>query len=247
MLYNNPQPAAKAIIEVYKEVEDPLYLEEAKARGHTFKRSLEQLHGFVTPPGKLLDVGCYTGAFMESAHAGGWDVSGVELSSWAAGIAGKLELGPVYNNPLAEVPVEPGSFDVITLWDVIEHLTHPASVMQDVSRLLKPGGILAFSTHMVDSWAVRLLGKRYPFFMDMHLIHFSRATVRRLLQEQGYETMEIMTHRRILKTGYFMEKLAGKMPVGKGLVRSLAGKPFLADRFIGIGCLGLVNIFARKN
>ncbi len=247
MVYNNPQPDPAELLNIYKDVEDPLYLEETKAREYTFKRSLDQLHHFIKPPGKLLDIGCYTGAFMQVAGAEGWEVSGLEISTWAADIARKAQKGPVYEVTLDQLPLASGSFDVITSWDVMEHLPQPAAFLQNAANLLKPGGILAFSTHMVDSWAVRLLGTRYPFFMDMHLVHFSRSTVKQILEDQDYELLRIASHHRILRTGYFLEKLAVKVPIGRSFIKWLSRKKWISNRLIRIGLLGLVNIFARKN
>jgi SAM-dependent methyltransferase len=241
MLYNNPQPHPETLLDIYKEVEDPLYLEESGARERTFERSLEQLHGYIHPPGKLLDVGCYTGSFMQVAKRRGWDVFGMELSGWAADAARKTETGPVYSVPLDRLPVPPGTFDVVTFWDVMEHLADPKGFLNDIAKLVKPGGLIGFSTHMTDSWAVKLMGTKYPFFMDMHVVHFSRVTVRRVLEEQGFELLGIAAHRRILRLGYFLEKLAAKIPV----VRPLSKWKWLSERYIRIGLLGLVNIFAR--
>lgn len=250
MVYTNPQPAAEKLIDIYKAVEDPLYEDESAARERTFLRSLKQLHRFRQPPGRMLDVGCYTGVFMKVAAQSGWKVDGLELSDWAAKKAQQGGWGTVFQQPIETIPT-PGPYqlyDVVTLWDVIEHLVQPSEVLQEAGRLLKPGGVLAISTHMVDSWAVRLLGTRYPFFMDMHLVHFSQSTMKRLLQQNGYEWLGCKAHRRILRVGYFLEKLNHKMkfrPV-RGLVRGLSRWEWLAGRFIGIGLLGLVNIFARK-
>jgi 2-polyprenyl-3-methyl-5-hydroxy-6-metoxy-1,4-benzoquinol methylase len=248
MVYNNPQPNPDTLLQIYKEVEDPAYLEETEARERTFKRSIDQLHQFLQPPGKLLDIGCYTGVFMETAAAEGWQVQGVALSSWAVNIARKSGVGTVYETPLHQLPLPKESFDVITLWDVIEHLTHPKDMLKNVNHLLKPGGVLAFSTHMVDSLAVRLMGKRYPFFMEMHVVHFSRATTAQMLADQGFELLKIRPHPRILRTGYFLEKLSHKIKIQPvhSLLKWLAGKQRISNRFIRIGLLGLVNIFARK-
>jgi 2-polyprenyl-3-methyl-5-hydroxy-6-metoxy-1,4-benzoquinol methylase len=248
MVYNNPQPDPDTLLRIYKQVEDPLYLEETGAREQTFKRSIDQLHRFIQPPGKLLDVGCYTGVFMKTAAAEGWEVEGVELSSWAANIARESSVGTIYETPLDQLSVPGESFDVITLWDVIEHLTHPKDMLKNVNHLLKPGGIAAFSTHMTDSLAVRLMGTRYPFFMEMHVTHFSRATAVRMLEEQGFELLKIKSHPRILRTGYFLEKLYHKIKIQPvhSLVKWMAKKRWVSNRFIRVGLLGLVNIFARK-
>jgi 2-polyprenyl-3-methyl-5-hydroxy-6-metoxy-1,4-benzoquinol methylase len=248
MVYNNPRPQPETLLQVYEKVEDPLYREESAARELTFQRSLNLLHRFRQPPGKLLDVGCYTGVFMKVAAAAGWQTTGVELSAWAADIAQKNGIGIVYQKPLDQLPLPLESFDVITLWDVMEHLTHPVAMVKNAHRLLKPGGILAFSTHMVDSAAARLLGTKYPFFMEMHVVHFSRSTAARLLKEQGFEVLRIQSHPRILRIGYLLEKLSYKVkiPLLHGFINWLKTKKWIAHRFTRIRLVGLVNIYAKK-
>jgi len=248
LLFSNPQLDPNQVLEIYRAVEDPLYQEEAAAREQTFARSLYQLQKLTVPPGKLLDVGCYTGVFMKLAAAKGWTVTGVELSVWAAAIARQAGYGPVHSLTLEAAGLELASFDVITLWDVIEHLSHPAAMLKHVHGLLKPGGIVAISTHLVDSFAARLLGSRYPFFMDMHLVHFSRPTLNRMLSECGFEVLTYRRHFRVLRLGYFLDKLE-KRARSRGLKKSsrwLSGREFLRKRFVVIAFLGLTNVFARK-
>jgi SAM-dependent methyltransferase len=248
MVYNNPQPEPAELLNIYKNVKDPLYLEEVQARECTFKRSLDQVHRFTKPPGKILDVGCFTGTFMKVAAAEGWEVEGVELSSWAAGIARKAGIGTIYEHPLEQLSLPKNRFDVITLWDVIEHVVQPVDMLKAAGSLLKPGGILAFSTHMVDSMAARLLGKRYPFFMELHLVHFSRSTAVRMLNEQGYELLDIKSHHRIVRIGYFLEELSWRVknPNIRSFIKRISTGNRLAERFIRIGLLGMVNVFSRK-
>ncbi len=252
LLFNDPQPDPALLRQLYSQVEDQSYLSESGGRERTFARSLAQLHSLPhqlsRPPGRLLDIGCYTGVFMGVAAEAGWQVEGVELSSWAATIARDRGLGVVYSQPVEQLDLAAGSFDVITLWDVVEHLGDPLAMLRVVQRLLKPGGVVAFSTHMVDSAAVRLLGRRYPFFMEMHLVHFGRNTVRQLLHQAGFATPEIRPHRRVLRLGYLFDKVRHRLPlpVVSPLLRWLAASRWLADRHIGIGLLGLVNIFSKK-
>jgi cyclopropane fatty-acyl-phospholipid synthase-like methyltransferase len=248
LLFSNPQLDPKQVLDIYRAVEDPLYQEEASARELTFARSLRQLQRLAAPPGRLLDVGCYTGVFMKLAVLEGWTVTGVELSAWAAAIARRNGHGQVHSLALDEACLEPGSFDVITLWDVIEHLSHPAAMLKNVHKLLKPGGIVAVSTHLVDSFAARLLGGRYPFFMDMHLVHFSRPTLHRMLTECGFEVLACRRHFRVLRLGYFLDRLEkrARLLALKKIYRWLSRWNFLRKRFIVIGSLGLANVFARK-
>jgi SAM-dependent methyltransferase len=248
LFFNNPQLDPEQVLGVYRIVEDPIYQEETAAREQTFARSLRQLQKLAAPPGKLLDVGCYTGVFIKLAAKEGWTVTGVELSTWAAAIARQDGYGQVHSLALDETDLEPMSFDVITLWDVIEHLSHPAAMLKNVHQLLKPGGVIAISTYFVDSFAARLLGSRYPFFMDMHLVHFSRPTLNRILSECGFEVLTYRRHFRILRLGYFLNKLENRTRslILKKKYRWLSNRKFLRNRFIVIGSSGLANVFARK-
>ena len=246
MAYNNPQIDAAALTTLYRNVEDPRYLEEQAGRRLTFQRSLAQLQRFRRPPGRLLDVGCYTGAFLRGAADAGWEVCGFELSAWAVGMAKAAGFPNVYGGELRQMPLEPASLDAATLWDVIEHLPAPAETLDDVARFLKPGGLLAISTHLIDSLPARLMGRRYPFFMEMHVVHFSRRTMRRMLAEHHFEPLAFLPHYRVIRAAYFLEKLQSLLPFGKRLFSPLLRQSFWQEQTVTISWSGLSNIFARR-
>ena len=137
----------------------PFTLRKKRRRERTFARSLLQLHRLAAPPGRLLDVGCYTGVFMKTGRPGGLerDRRGIERLGGGHRPPGGRRTG-VHPGHWRTPGWRPASFDVISLWDVIEHLSHPAAMLKNVHRLLKPGGIVAVSTHRVDSPAARLAG-----------------------------------------------------------------------------------------
>ena len=121
-------------------------------------------------------------------------------------------------------------------------------MLEQVHGLLRPGGIVALSTHLADSAAARLAGRRYPFFMDMHLVHFSRATLKRLLGECGFEIVAWERHRRVLHAGYLLARFAPLLP-GTVLQRGcgwLARKGFPGRLFVSVGFMGLADVYARK-
>ncbi len=246
MIYSNPQPSQIELSTLYKNVIDYQYLNEVAAREKTFNLSLKQLHKFITPPGKLIDFGCYTGVFMEMAKNKGWTVSGIELSDWASKIARKKNLGEVYSKPINELSLPYKTFDLITLWDVIEHLANPKQILENLSKYLKHNGIIAFSTHFIDSFSAKILGKHYPFLMDMHLSHFSGKTIKKMLNDLGFEILKIYPHKRILRSGYFLDKLSNITPIGGKCISKLNKKKFISERFIRVGLLGLKNIYCKK-
>src|SRR5690606_38763335 len=144
LVYANPRYSAAELLEEYEAVEDPLYEQERQGRVLTFERHLRPIEQMVgNPLGKrLLDIGCYTGVFMEIAARHGWEVYGVEPSHWAAQLCQQRGLC-VRVGTLEEAAFPEDYFDVTTSWDVIEHLPDPLGHLREVNRILKPGGLLA--------------------------------------------------------------------------------------------------------
>ena len=95
--------------------------------------------------GRLLDVGCAFGSFLAFARGRGWDVSGVEVSKYSSRIARSRGLD-VHTGDLATYDAPAGTFDLVTLWDVIEHVREVQGTISRAARLLKPGGHLVLTT-----------------------------------------------------------------------------------------------------
>jgi SAM-dependent methyltransferase len=245
MAWNEPAPSAAGHLHSYEEVFDPDYLAQRESRRLTWARELDRLEPHATGR-ELLDVGCYAGFFLEQARERGYAVAGVEPSRWAAEHA-RSTLGlEVFVGPIEAFPAE-RRFDVVTLWDVIEHLTDPVGVLRRIHGLLRPGGVLAFTTHNLDSPAARLLRGRYPFFMEMHTIHLRSRTRDRLLAETGFERIAVHGHSRALRVDYLASRLRrfGEAPerLATRAVRALG----LHDRIVWIGGTGLETVIARRD
>jgi SAM-dependent methyltransferase len=100
--------------------------------------------------GRLLDIGCSNGSFIKSAQQDGWDVCGIELETSSYEIAKTHELS-VYNNDLLSMEFPENFFQVVTMWQVIEHLEDPQTILREIYRILVPGGVFALSTPNIDS------------------------------------------------------------------------------------------------
>ena len=115
-------PGRYELEQIYKQVVDPLYIEERESRNDTFNNVVKSVQKYAAG-GKLLDVGCYCGYFLDAASEAGFDAQGVELSEWACAEARRLGF-PVHNGSLSSLDMN-GYFDAVTMWDVIEHFSDP--------------------------------------------------------------------------------------------------------------------------
>jgi SAM-dependent methyltransferase len=245
-VFNEPAAGAEDHLEHYARVDDPQYLEQRASRRLSYARELDRLEELCAGR-DLLEVGCYAGFFLEQARERGWRVMGVEPSQWAADFA-RRELGlEVWNGPIESyVPEDPArSFDVVALWDVLEHLSDPVTVLRRVRSLLRPEGLLAFTTHNLDAPIARWLRGRYPFFMEMHTVHLNDRTRELLLRTTGFVEVERHVHRRAVRLGYLLSRLRRLGETPAHLAEAAARRLGLADRVLWIGFMGLETVIAR--
>ncbi len=241
LIYSGQRPSTEDLHQLYAQVEDEVYLKEEAGRVKTFEKALLDLNALCPDKGKLFEFGSYTGVYLELAKAQGWEVSGVELSDWARGIA-QNKRGLSLFKSIDEIKhPRQNAFDAVVLWDVIEHVHDPSAMVAEASRLLKPGGMLGLSTMVLDSVSASLLKSKYPFLMEMHLIYFTRPTLIRLLETQGFDICQFNRHARYVSWGY----LANKMPQLSFLKNSPAVSRALQNNFFCLSA-GVRDVYARK-
>jgi SAM-dependent methyltransferase len=185
----------------------PRQLELDRAKFGEILDELEPYRG----EGRLLDVGTAIGLFLDLARQRGWSGIGTEFGARALAYA-RDELGlEVYDRPLAELGLEPASFDVVTLNSVLEHVNRPLELLAEVGEVLRPGGALYLIVPNVDSLACRVLHERAATFDGRnHLVYFSPATLRDALARSGFEVVE--THTRVSSLDPVLEWLAYREP-----------------------------------
>jgi len=146
------------------------------------------------PLGKLLDVGCSTGAFLWEASLRYWEVSGIEISDTAATVAREKYDLPVITGTLLDSSYDNESFDVVTAWDVIEHIAQPAPFMTTVRKILKPGGLFLLNTPNINSADATYGGKQWRHLdAPLHPILYDFISIRFLLKKFGFECLEVST------------------------------------------------------
>jgi 2-polyprenyl-3-methyl-5-hydroxy-6-metoxy-1,4-benzoquinol methylase len=146
--------------------------------------------------GALLDLGCSSGAFLEFLNGEPWKLYGIEMSAESAKAAEARSGAKVFVGEVLEASFPPESFDVITCFDVLEHLYRPRQVMENVAEWLKPGGIFYVLVPNIDSAEARVF-KSYWGGLELprHLFHYSPASLRYLAKSAGLEEVSLVTRR----------------------------------------------------
>ena len=152
--------------------------------------------------GRLLDIGCGTGIFCHAAESFGWEVQGIDEAEEAVAFAREHYGLTIHLGSFESLDVTPESFDLVTMWDVIEHSRAPRRLLEEAIRCLKPGGLIAISTpnqrNIMEAVAgplYRLTGGRArqpleKFYLIQHFLYFSPKTLRRLLVDAGLEIVD---------------------------------------------------------
>ncbi len=208
--------------------------------------------------GCLLDVGCATGVFLdEMRQHGRWQVQGVEPVATAAEYARQRFGLHIFQGTLLEAGFPDGSFDVVTMWDVLEHVDDPAAHLREIWRILRPGGWVALKVPDPSSIEARLFGRWWVGYeAPQHLFGFSAQVLARQLRRSGFDEIA----RAQLGSDYsaFMDSLSAWLEaqqrarlarVAQRLARSAAARVASAPLLFPLRRLGFgssVVFFARK-
>lgn len=255
LTFNAVVPTQEELVDIYTEEyfrsKDSLkygYTDYLADRGNIVKTSRERLAQIerIKRPGTLLDVGCAFGFFMEVARDRGWTVSGVEISPFAAEYAAE-ELGlDVVNRSAEDGPYAPRSCDLITMWDLIEHLRDPARTLRKLAGALKEDGILVLSTPDMGSLPARLTREKWLGWQlqNEHLFYFSASTLERMLNAAGLEVIKQMHIGKHVTFDLFVDRLALYGRPVAALLRSLGGF-FPAPLSFHVNPLDIICVYAR--
>lgn len=234
LVYRQPLPPSGSFSPRFAGEPADLELEErvGERRSRHFRRFLEG----AGRPGKLLDVGCGYGFFLQLAREAGWESIGVDVDPQAVTYAKTRLRVNALRGDLRDIQFPDGSFDLVTLWNVLDYAPDPLAILKEVHRVLKAGGQVFIRTPNV-TWQLlsfRLAGllkrlgwgavfdERLTFVF--HLTSFSRATLRLLLERAGFVPLSIGNSRPIQGDPYLGLGPAGELLISlaKRAVHGLA-------------------------
>jgi SAM-dependent methyltransferase len=223
-IFQHPLPSPEAFVSYAEtEYQGGLYSDYVRAREmklEHFRQRLAQV-GPDPRPGRLLDIGCSCGYFMEVAQASGYAVQGLEFSKSAIAAAADSVRPHIECAHVEELANAGGErFDLITAFDIIEHLTDPMALLCQARRLLAPKARLVISTPDAGHWLRPIMGSRWPMLQPMqHVSLFSGPALKLALERAGYCQITVGPAYKVLSWDYLIGQLRTLNPV----VHSMAG------------------------
>jgi len=219
LIRTNPRPTAATIGAYYPDDYGPYVSTQvaiAPSAIPAWRRRLRRILGMEArrlPPvaaGRLLEIGCASGAFLSEMRDRGWDVEGIEFSDAAARQARaaglKVQTGSLES---AQPPQE--SVDLIAAWMVLEHLHEPIPALKLLRRWVKPDGWLVASVPDTSAFARRVFGEwAYDLHLPNHLYHYTPATIAKLLDASGWRLTRVIWQRNANTLLWSAEYLASE-------------------------------------
>jgi 2-polyprenyl-3-methyl-5-hydroxy-6-metoxy-1,4-benzoquinol methylase len=194
--FQNPRPTEATIQHLYTAEYDPyrppLHRANKKGRHPLGHKLLEGMR--MVPGSRMLDYGCGSGWFAQKLRMAGWIVSGMDLSEHAAAAAQKNFDVPVLVGTLPHPRVPSNSYDLMTMRAVLEHVHDPNKLLAAAWEAVVPGGHLLVTVPNLNGWGYRLFGPCwFGLALPWHTLHFTPATLARLLEANGWEVVRVAT------------------------------------------------------
>ena len=198
MLITHPQPGLDVLGKYYESADYISHTDSKRSlfekayhfiKGIALKNKLNLINSLQPNKGRILDIGAGTGEFLSVAQQNGWQTIGVEPSDKAKQIA--INKGVSFVETIAQL--EDHSFDVITMWHVLEHVPDLNHQLKELKRLLKPTGSLIIAVPNFKSFDAQYYGKFWAAYdVPIHFWHFSKTAIQKLFQKEQMELVKIL-------------------------------------------------------
>jgi 2-polyprenyl-3-methyl-5-hydroxy-6-metoxy-1,4-benzoquinol methylase len=227
--------------------EQPLieeYLRELGAKEANAQAALSHITDFTKRSGPLLDIGCFCGVFLNVASRAGWDCYGIEpLIMPAIYARGHYKLR-VVTDTLQDETYPSEFFDVVTMFQVLEHLIHPERELERIRRILRPGGLLVVEVPNIDTLTVKLLRSKHRHFVQDHVSFFSAKTLSLLSIRMGFKVRMLYYPARVMSFYHFTKWMERYSGISSSVIKILPRR-FLEGEFrIKFG--DIVTMIAQK-
>ena len=217
MLITHPQPSLEKLPSYYESVD---YISHTDGNKSLFEKMYQfvktialknklKLINSQSPKGRILDIGAGVGDFLTVAKNDGWETIGIEPSDKAKAIA--KNKGVSFVESLSEL--ESNSFDIITMWHVLEHVPDLENQIKELKRLIKPTGTVIIAVPNFKSYDAEYYGKFWAAYdIPIHLWHFSKTAINKLFSKEDLELKEVLPMKF---DSFYVSLLSEKYKTGK--------------------------------
>lgn len=218
MLITSPQPSLENLGKYYESVD---YISHTDSKRSLFekayhfvktialKNKLNLINSLQPNKGSILDIGAGTGDFLSVAKENGWHTIGVEPSEKAKAIAKKKGVSFVG----ATSELDNYSFDVISMWHVLEHVPNLENQIKELKRLLKPNGTLIIAVPNFKSFDAKHYGKFWAAYdVPIHFWHFSKTAIKMLFEKEEMKLVKVLPMKF---DSFYVSLLSEKYKTGK--------------------------------
>jgi 2-polyprenyl-3-methyl-5-hydroxy-6-metoxy-1,4-benzoquinol methylase len=222
--FTNPRPDPESIGKYYESEEYISHSNTSKGiinKAYQIVRSIAvkdkvELVNSLSPKGKMLDYGCGTGFFLLACQKDGWEVEGFEPNDLA-----NKQASETLGKPVEKVSLDkftPQSFEIITLWHVLEHVHTLNETFQKLLTLLKPNGVIVVAVPNADSLDAQKYKENWAAYdVPRHLYHFNQATMKRFMKKHKLELQDV---KPMKYDAYYVSMLSEKYKAGKSKMLS---------------------------
>lgn len=209
--YLNPRIKSEIIYKSYSDNIDEKHVSQDRMRYKTFKNSLLKIIDANRIPLEtkktFLDIGSASGIFLKVAKDLGFEETGFEPSNWMVKYGENKYNVNIHQGTVEDVKYF--KYDYISFWDVLEHVTNLKQTLEKVDELSKKNTILIINVPDIDSYVSKIMGFRWPFYLNVHLYYFRKKNLQEVLKNYNFELIKSFPHWQFLQLGYLLER-AGK-------------------------------------
>ena len=245
LIYQNPRPNPDLIKSFYSKdyytgKSSVSYVKEYEKEKFIIDERLKIIERMKSP-GRLLDIGCYSGIFLDVAQKRGWDSYGIDISPFIVEIAKARGL-KIFLGEVSDINFKNNFFDLITLYEVIEHLSDPLESLMQIHRILKDDGLVIIQTANMDSLRAKFLERKEYYFLPVHLYYFTKKIIIRMLKKAGFEIFKIYNGSEF-NISTELKLFKDDVSLGRLLLRKLLNKV----EFRGFTLNSVMVVYAKKS
>jgi len=214
--YLNPRVESEIIIDSYENNIDETHVSQDKSRIKTFSKSLKKIIKILDIKNleskSFLDIGSASGACLKSLKDLGFQEEGYELSKWMSEYGKKTYNVNINQGSISNITND-RKFDLISFWDVLEHVADLNQTLQKVKNISKKNSILIINVPDVGSMTCKVMQNNWPFYLNVHLYYFNKKTIRTLLKKYNFDLINSFSHWQYLELGYLCRRAKKYMKI----------------------------------